>query len=179
MSKPEVISTETIYKGKIFDLFKVKIREGEAEYTREIVSHHGSAVIVPVFDDDTIALVKQYRHAARKYLMEIPAGTLEENESPEVGARREVEEEIGVKVGKIEKLAEFYVSPGFLTEKMHVFLATELQESEQNLDENEFLSIVKITFSQAFEMIRNGEIEDAKTICGVILAGAKLGFIYN
>lgn len=179
MSKPEVISTETIYKGKIFDVSKVKIREGEAEYTREIVSHHGSAVIVPVFADNIIALVKQYRHAAQKYLLEIPAGTLDENESPEIGARREVEEEIGVKAGNIEKLSEFYVSPGFLTEKMHVFLATELEASEQNLDEDEFLSIVKLTFPEAFEKIKNGEIEDVKTITGIILAGAKLGYYYK
>ena len=177
--KPEIISTETIYKGRVFDVSKVKIREGEAEYTREIVSHHGSAVIVPVFSDNTIALVKQYRHAAQKYLLEIPAGTLEANELPETGAKREVEEEIGVAAGKIEKLSEFYVSPGFLTEKMHVFLATDLQDSKQNLDEDEFLSIVKLTFKEAFKMIKNGEIEDAKTICGLILAGAKLGFIYK
>ncbi len=177
--KPEVISTETIYEGRIFDLQIAEISEGEAEYKREIVVHHGSAVIVPIFADNTITLVRQYRHAAQKYLLEIPAGTLEENESPEEGARREVEEEIGVIAGKIEKLTEFYVSPGFLTEKMHIFLATDLRESKQNLDADEFLSIEKFTFPQAFEMIKNGEIEDAKTMVGVIMAGAKLGFIYK
>lgn len=179
MAKPEVISTETVYEGRVFDVQKSTIRESDAEYKREIVFHHGSCVIVPVFADNTIALVKQYRHAAQKYLLEIPAGTLEENESPEVGARREVEEEIGVVAGKIEKLAAFYVSPGFLTEKMHVFLATDLKETAQNLDADEFLSIEKFSFAQLFEMIKNGEIEDAKTIAGVILAGAKLGFIFK
>jgi ADP-ribose pyrophosphatase len=177
--KPEIISTETIYEGRIFDLQIAEIREDGSEYKREIVAHHGSAVIVPVFPDNTIALVRQYRHAAQKYLLEIPAGTLEENENPETGARREVEEEIGVRAGKIEKLIEFYVSPGFLTEKMHVFLATDLQTSKQNLDEDEFLSIEKFSFPQIFEMIRNGEIEDAKTMVGIILAGAKQGFIYK
>lgn len=177
--KPKTISTETIYEGRIFDLQLADISEGESKYKREIVVHHGSAVIVPVFADNTIALVRQYRHAAGKYLLEIPAGTLEENENPESGARREVEEEIGVVAGKIEKLTEFYVSPGFLTEKMHVFLATDLRETKQNLDEDEFLSIEKFTFPQIFEMIRNGEIEDAKTMVGVIIAGAKLGFIYK
>jgi ADP-ribose pyrophosphatase len=177
--KPEIISTKTIYEGRVFDLQLAEIREGEAEYKREIVRHHGSAVIVPVFADDTIAFVKQYRHAAGKYLLEIPAGTLDEDESPEAGARREVEEEIGVIAGNIEKLAEFYVSPGFLTEKMHVFLATDLRESRQNLDEDEFLSIEKFTFPKAFEMLKNGGIEDAKTIIGIVLAGAKLGFVYK
>lgn len=179
MLNPEVISTETVYEGRVFDVRLAKIREGEAEYTREIVFHHGSCVIVPVFADNTVALVKQYRHAAKKYLLEIPAGTLKENESPVDGAKREVEEEIGVVARKIEKLAEFYVSPGFLTEKMYVFLATDFKESKQNLDEDEFLSIEKFSFPQTFEMIKSGEIEDAKTITGVILAGAKLGFIYK
>ncbi len=115
--KPKVISTETIYQGKIFDVKIAEIREGESEYKREIVEHNGSVVIVPVFADKTVALVKQYRHASGKYLLEIPAGTLEENENAETGARRELEEEIGVTAEKIEKLTGFYVSPGFLTEK--------------------------------------------------------------
>lgn len=177
--KPEIISTDTVYQGKVFDIELAQIREGASEYAREIVTHHGSCVIVPVFDDLRVALVKQYRHPAQKYLLEIPAGTLNENEAPETGAAREVEEEIGVRAGKIEKLTEFYVSPGFLSEKMHVFLATDLQETAQNLDEDEFLSIEKYSFSELFKMIRNGGIEDAKTMVGVILAGAKLGFIYK
>jgi len=177
--KPEIISTETIYEGRIFNLQLAEIQENDSTYKREIVRHHGSAVIVPVFADNTIALVRQYRHAAQKHLLEIPAGTLEENEAPETGARREVEEEIGVVAGKIEKLTEFYVSPGFLTEKMHVFLATDLRESKQNLDEDEFLSIEKYSFEKAFEMIRSGKIEDAKTMVGIIMAGAKLGFVYK
>ena len=177
--KPEVISTEPIYKGKIFDVSLADIREGETEYKREIVSHKGSAVIVPVFEDKTVALVKQYRHAAGKYLSEIPAGSLDENENPEEGARRELEEEIGVTAGNIEKLTEFYVSPGFLTEKMHVFLATDLTKTQQNLEEDELIEIEKITFEQAFEKIKNGEIEDAKTMVGLIMAGAKFGFIFK
>ncbi|MBA2494935.1 MAG: NUDIX hydrolase [Acidobacteria bacterium] len=176
MTKPEVISTKTIYEGKIFDVNIAEIREGETEYKREIVKHNGSVVIVPIFADKTVALVKQYRHAAGKYLLEIPAGTIEKNENPETGARRELEEEIGVTAENIEKLTEFYVSPGFLTEKMHVFLATNLTKTKQNLEEDELIEIEKITFEQAFEKIKNGEIEDAKTIVGLILAGVKFGF---
>jgi len=177
--KPEIISNKKVYKGKVFDVFLSKIREGEVEYERDIISHHGSAVIVPIFADQTIALVKQYRYAAGKYLLEIPAGSLDENESPETGAHRELEEEIGVVAGKIEKLAEFYVSPGFLAEKMFVYLATDLRETVQKLEEDELIEITKITFPKAFEMIRSGEIEDAKTIIGLILAGPKFGFIYE
>jgi ADP-ribose pyrophosphatase len=177
--KPEILSTETIYRGRVFDISVAEIRENEAVYKREIVNHHGSAVIIPVFADNTIALVKQYRHAAAEYLLEIPAGTLAVGEAPETGAARELEEEIGVTARKIEKLSEFYVSPGFLTEKMNLFLATELTETVQNLDEDEFLSIERLTFDEAFEKIRTGEIRDAKTIIGLILAGAKLGFPYK
>jgi ADP-ribose pyrophosphatase len=174
--QPKVISKKSIYKGKIFDISLDKIREGEIEYEREIVSHHGSAVIVPVFADNTVALVKQYRHAAEKYLWEIPAGSLAKGESPETGARRELEEEIGVTAENVEKLTEFYVSPGFLSEKMFLFLATDLTETAQNLEDDELLEIEKFTFKQAFEMIRSNGIEDAKTIVGLVLAGAKFGF---
>jgi 8-oxo-dGTP pyrophosphatase MutT (NUDIX family) len=177
--QPETVSTETVYKGKVFNVELAQIRDGENEYAREIVTHKGSCVIVPVFDDKTVALVRQYRHPAGKYLLEIPAGTLNANEPPEEGARREVEEEIGVRAGRIEKLVEFWVSPGFLSEKMHVFLATDFTESVQNLDEDEFLSIERFGFQQLFEMIKRNEIEDAKTIAGVILAGARFGFQYK
>jgi ADP-ribose pyrophosphatase len=146
------------------------------DYKREIVVHKGSAVVLPVFEDKTVALVRQYRHAAGKYLLEICAGTLNSGEDPELGAIRELEEEIGVRAAKIEKLTEFYVSPGFLTEKMHVYLATELTETEQNLEEDELLTIERHSFNDLFEMIRKGEIEDAKSIAGLILAAARLGF---
>lgn len=174
--KPEIISTESVYQGRVFDVSLSSIREGEVEYQREIISHNGSAVIVPVFADKTVALVRQYRHPAGKYLLEIPAGSLDKDENPELGAIRELEEEIGGQAARIEKLSEFYVSPGFLSEKMFVFMATELTGVGQKLEEDELLSIEKITFPKAFEMIRNGEIEDAKTMVGLILAGARFGF---
>lgn len=177
--KPEILSNETIYRGKVFDISIAEIRENETVYKREIVNHHGSAVIIPVFADNSVALVRQYRHAAQEYLLEIPAGTLSEDEAPEIGAARELEEEIGVTAKTIEKLCEFYVSPGFLTEKMNLFVATDLTETAQNLDDDEFLLIERISFNEAFEKIRNNEIRDAKTIIGLILAGAKLGFPYK
>jgi len=167
---PETISSETAYKGKVFDVRVDKIREGDVEYKREIVVHRGSAVILPVFEDGTVALVRQYRHAAGKYLLELAAGTLEEGEDPRTGAIRELEEEIGVTASKIEKLCEFYVSPGFLTERMHVFLATELTETKQKLEDDEILTIERHSLENLLEMIRNGEIEDAKTIVGITIA---------
>ncbi|HSU25823.1 MAG TPA: NUDIX hydrolase [Pyrinomonadaceae bacterium] len=174
--KPEVLSTETIYKGKVIDLVEDEIRQDDITYKREIVVHKGSAVIIPVFEDNSVALVRQYRHAAGEFLLEIPAGTLNKGEDPQIGAARELEEEIGVLAGKIEKLSEFYVSPGFLTEKMHLYLATGLTETKQRLEEDEILSVERYGFVQAAELIRRGEIRDAKTIIGITLAASHLGF---
>ena len=171
---PETISTENIYRGKVFDIRVDKIREGEVVYKREIVVHKGSAVVIPVFDDGTVALVRQYRHAAGNSLLELCAGTLNDGEDPKEGAIRELEEEIGVRAAKVEKLTEFYVSPGFLTEKMFVFLATDLTETQQNLEEDELLTIERYTFPALMGMIQRGEIEDAKTIVGVVLAATQV-----
>lgn len=171
--KPKTLSSETVYMGRIFDIRIDSICEADIEYTREIVVHKGSAVIVPVFDDRTVALVRQYRHAAGEYLLEIPAGTLDEGEDPMIGAVRELEEEIGVRAEKIEKLTEFYVSPGFLTEKMHVFLATGLTDVGQKLEADELLTVERHSFDELNTMIRNGEITDAKTMVGVMLAEEK------
>ncbi|MGH9947479.1 MAG: NUDIX hydrolase [Pyrinomonadaceae bacterium] len=170
---PKILASETIYKGKVFDIRVDEIREGDVEYKREIVVHRGSAVVVPVFDDGTVALVRQYRHAAGKYLLELCAGTLEDDEDPQTGAIRELEEEIGVRAKRIEKLTEFYISPGFLTEKMYVFLATELTEVGQKLESDEILTIERHSFDALLEMIENAEIEDAKTIIGVTFAQAR------
>jgi ADP-ribose pyrophosphatase len=174
LSFPEVIAKEEIYRGKVFDVTLETIREGERTYQREIVNHNGSAVIVPVFDDNTIALVKQYRHPARKYLYEVVAGTLNRNEDPIAGAARELEEELGHVAARIEKLCEFYISPGFLSEKMFVYLATGLRETEQQLEEDEVIEIIRVTFDEALQMIERGEIEDAKTITGILLTLRKL-----
>lgn len=172
---PKLLSDEIIYSGRVFDLTLARIREGDVEYRREIIRHRGSAVIVPVFDDLSVALVRQYRHAAGEDLLEIPAGALEEGESPLIGAKRELEEEIGVTARSWEKLTAFYVSPGFLDELMHVFLASDFTETAQRLDADEFLRVERYSFDSLLEMIRSGEIRDAKTICGVTLAASRFG----
>lgn len=172
---PKVIDSQTIFRGRVFDVSVDTVSEGEKTYAREVVHHPGSAVIVPVFDDGTIALVRQYRHPAVRYLLEAPAGTLRRGEVPEEGAKRELEEELGVVSGRLEKLSEFFVSPGFCEEKMWVYLATELTETKQQLDDDEILAVVRMPFSQALSMITTGEIEDAKTIIGVMLAAPRVG----
>jgi ADP-ribose diphosphatase len=151
------------------------VREGDQTYIREVVHHPGSAVILPAFDDGSIAMVRQYRHPAVKYLLELPAGTLNEKERPEEGAARELEEELGVVAGKMEKLSEFFVSPGFCEEKMWLYLATELTETRQRLEDDEMIEVVRLPIDRALQMITGGEIEDAKTIIGLMLAAPRLG----
>lgn len=172
---PQVIKSETIFSGRVIEVSIDTVREGNITYQREVVHHTGSAVIIPVFADGTIALVRQYRHPAVRYLLEAPAGTLRRAEAPEEGAQRELEEELGIVAGRLEKLSEFFVSPGFCEEKMWVYLATELTETKQRLEDDEVLDVVRIPFSRALNMITTGEIEDAKTIIGVMLAAPRVG----
>ncbi|HEY6188553.1 MAG TPA: NUDIX hydrolase [Pyrinomonadaceae bacterium] len=172
---PELLSSEEIFRGRIFDVTVDTVREHGQTYKREVVHHPGSAAIVAVFDDMTVALVRQYRHAVVRYLLEIPAGTLASPERPEEGAARELEEELGVVAAQLEKLSEFFVSPGFVEEKMWVYLATGLTETAQRLEEDEMLDIVRVPFTRALEMIEDGEIEDGKTIIGLMLAATRLG----
>ncbi|MCU1265316.1 MAG: ADP-ribose pyrophosphatase [Acidobacteria bacterium] len=174
-SAPKVLESKEVFHGSVFSVTKDRIREGDTTYDRDVVHHPGSAVIVPVFDDGTVALVRQYRHPAVRYLIEAPAGTLDNSERPEAGAARELEEELGLVAGKMVQLSEFFVSPGFCEEKMWVYLATELTETAQRLEDDELIEVVRLPFSRALEMISNGEIEDAKTIIGLMLAASHLG----
>ena len=172
---PEFIDSKKIFEGRVFDVTVDTVREHGQTYVRDVVHHPGSAVILPVFDDDTIALVKQYRHPAVKYLLELPAGTLNDRERPEAGAARELEEELGLVAGRMEKLCEFFISPGFLSEKMWLYLATDLRETQQRLEEDEAIEIVRLSIDRALQMITDNEIEDAKTIIGLLLAAPRLG----
>jgi ADP-ribose pyrophosphatase len=172
---PKIVSSQKVFAGRVFNVTVDTVREGELTYQREVVHHHGSAVILPVFDDGTVELVRQYRHPAVRYLLEAPAGTLAEGERPEDGAARELQEELGLVAGRLEKLSEFFVSPGFCEEKMWVFLATELTEGKQNPDEDEVLDVVRLPLAEALEMISSNEIQDAKTIIALMLAAPRVG----
>jgi ADP-ribose pyrophosphatase len=171
---PETLKSEVIYEGEVFDVRVDTIRENGRTHDRAIVAHPGSVVILPIFDDGTVALVRQYRHPAGKELLELAAGSLEKGEDPETGAIRELEEEIGVKADKLELLCSVYVSPGFLTEIMHIYLATGLTQVGQKLEGDENITLERYSFDQLREMIQRGEIEDAKTIVGIGLAANRL-----
>ncbi len=170
----EVQKTTDIYRGRIFDIFveKVVLPNGVVK-NREVVRHPGASAMVPLFDDGKIALIKQFRHAVGGFLWEIPAGTLEKEETPLNCAQRELTEEIGYEAAKLEKLTEILPAPGYTDERIHVFLATGLTPTQQNLDDDEVLEVQPTLFGDALEMIMTGEIQDAKTIVGLLLARQK------
>jgi ADP-ribose pyrophosphatase len=136
----------------------------------DIVEHIGSAVIVPVDDEGNLYFVRQYRHAARLDMLELPAGTLEEGEDPLVCAQREVREETGMASGNIREIGSFYLAPGYSTEFMRVYLATDLHRDPLEADEDEFLSVEKIPVAEAFKMAETGKLPDAKSLAALLLA---------
>src|SRR5262249_24554891 len=115
------------------------------------------------------ALVRQYRHPARRELLEIPAGRIEDGEAPDMCAAREVEQEIGFRAGNLDRLAEFYSTPGFCEEKLYIYLATDLIPSSRNLDHDELIEVVYLSFAEALKMAERGEIEDSKTIIALLM----------
>lgn len=161
-------------EGDLFEVQRSLIQENGTVYSRDVVVHPGSAVIVPYFDDGTVALVTQYRHPAKSDLLELPAGSIERGETALECAAREVREEVGFRAEHLSQITEFYVSPGFLSEKMTVFLATGLTEDPARPDSDEFLTVRRIALSEAIEMVSRGEFLDAKTMLGLMFAGMAL-----
>jgi ADP-ribose pyrophosphatase len=137
------------------------------EATREVVEHRGASVIIPLLEDKRVLLVRQYRYAIGKELLEIPAGTCDEGESPEDCAKRELQEETGFTCDDLEKVLECYVAPGYSTEKIHFFLAKRLRRTQQDPDEDERISVEPVSIPEALAKIRNGEICDGKSICAL------------
>jgi ADP-ribose pyrophosphatase len=159
--KPD--DARTVYDGKLFDVTV----ERWGEHEREIVEHPGAVAIVAIEDGGTVALVRQRREAARKELLELPAGTLEEGETPLESARRELEEETGLTGGSWRELAAFYTTPGFCRERMHLFAAEGVERGDARPEADEELELVHWHVDEI--AARLDEIEDAKTLAGLLL----------
>ncbi|HKX27789.1 MAG TPA: NUDIX hydrolase [Blastocatellia bacterium] len=171
---PRLIESQRIFSGAVFDVDRDRlVEDGGMEIVREIVRHPGGAGGLPWLDDGRVALVKQYRHPARRELLEIPAGRMEAGETPMECAAREIEQETGWRAGRMEKLTEFYSTPGFCEEKLYVYLARDLVPVPRQLDHDEFVDLVYLPFAEAIEMATRGEIEDSKTIVALFLAELK------
>lgn len=141
----------------------------------EVIHHPGAAAVAAVDDDDTVLLLRQFRHAVGGYIWELPAGKLEAGEAPEVCAARELVEETGMRSNDLELLGSTITTPGFCDERIYLFLARSLQPAEQKLDQDEVLTVSRVPWADALAMIRNGELQDAKSIAGLHLAAARLG----
>jgi ADP-ribose pyrophosphatase len=164
----KTLSSKRIYEGKILNLRidEVLLPNNNTSH-REIVEHNGAVAIVAVNSDNKILLVKQYRKAIDEIMIEIPAGKLEKEESPYECAKRELIEETGFRSNKMDKIFEIITSPGFCDEKIHLFIAKELQVDYMDCDDDEFIDVIEVSIDDAMDMIYKGIIKDSKTIIGL------------
>ncbi len=160
--------TKNIYHGKVITLNidTVTLPNG-LTVDLEMVRHPGAAAVVPLKEDGTVILIKQFRHAAGGFIYEIPAGKLHPGEDPKACAARELEEEIGYRTGSLELLSSIFTAPGFTDEVIHIFKATAMTKGRQHLDRDEVLEVVEMPLQEAMAMIRVGTIRDAKTMVGL------------
>lgn len=159
-----ILSEELIYKGVVFDVKKKKVKLPNGKIVdRDVIEPRKAVAVVAITDDDKVLLVKQYRAAVKKDLWEIPAGLIEEGEDPKESALRELEEETGYKAKNIEKLTEIHTSPGILSGTIIIYKATELEKSEQNLDEEEFVEVGEFGIDESKKVVSM----DAKSVIGI------------
>jgi ADP-ribose pyrophosphatase len=162
------MTTRHIYKGKVVTLnVDTVVLPNGVTVDLEVVRHPGAAAIVPLKEDGTVVLIRQFRHAAGGFIYEIPAGKLSPGEEPMACATRELEEEIGYRAISLELLSSIFTAPGFTDEVIHVYKATGLTKGRQQLDRDEVLEVVEMPLPEAIGMIRTGGIRDAKTIVGL------------
>jgi ADP-ribose pyrophosphatase len=171
----EFIQSETLLEGRAFKVRRDHLKTPDGRETRyEIIEHVGSVVMLPIDSRGNLLFVRQYRHAAGQDLLELPAGTRDDDESYEACAGRELREETGMAAGRLEKVGEFYLAPGYSTEFMVAFLATDLSASPLPTDEDEFLQLERVPVQQAMRMAEDGQVMDAKSLAALYVAGERL-----
>ena len=165
------LKSETVYEGKAFDVKREQILLPDDTTTWfDLVVHPGAVTLIPIDSQERILFVRQYRHAVGKELLELPAGTLEIGEDPGDCASREVREETGMSAGKLTKVGEFYLVPGYSTEYMYIYLASDLQADPLPGDDDEFITVETYPLDEVPDLIREGKIQDAKSIAALSLA---------
>ena len=164
----QIVNSTERYKGRVFSVRTDTIALDGREQSLDIVEHPGSFAIAAVSDHGELVLVRQYRHAAAEFLWEIPAGTAEPNEDCEAGARRELGEETGYSARSWERLCVAYPTPGYCTEAVHLYLATDLQAGPQHLDEDEAIDVRLVSLDEAWKMQASGLIVDMKTLLAML-----------
>jgi ADP-ribose pyrophosphatase len=168
-NRAKIVRSTTVFKGTVFDVRRDEIVEPDGlRATRDIITHSGSVVVMPVFPNGDVLLVRQFRYAAGEYLWELVAGSKEPNESARAGARRELLEETGYKARRIRLLVEVIPTPGFLTETMAIFSAEGLKPGPPRPEADEHIEARRFSQSEVLSMIRRGSVRDAKTIVGIL-----------
>jgi ADP-ribose pyrophosphatase len=166
----ELLKTETLLQGRAFKIRRDTLKTPDGRETKfDIVEHGGSVVIVPVDADGNILFVRQYRHAAGMDMLELPAGTRDGDEPFADCAAREIREETGMEAGKLIHVGSFYLAPGYSTEYMGVFFATDLKHNPLEADDDEFLSVEKLPVKDAFAMAERGDMPDAKSLAALLM----------
>jgi ADP-ribose pyrophosphatase len=170
VSQVRVLGRRRVYDGRVLSLDVDEVEEpGGVRAVREVVRHRGSVAALPVRDDGRVVLVRQYRYPVDQPVWELPAGRLDRGESAEDGARRELEEEVGLKAGRLEPLCIFYTTPGFCDEVMHLFRATALAPVPPRPEPDELIEVGTFTLEEARTMIRRGEVREGKTLVALLL----------
>ena len=172
-----VLGSRPIHSGRVFNLRaeEIEYRDGHRA-TLDLIGHPGAAVILPLFDNGDVALVRQYRHATGgEWLLEVPAGTLNPGESPEVCAVRECAEEAGWRPRRIVPLGYLWTTPGFTDERIWIYVGLDLEEANQELDEDEELSVERMPLTAALGLALRGGIDDGKSIAALTRAASYLG----
>ena len=165
----DVISSQYIYQGRAVNLRVDTITKANKETTtREIVEHADCVAIIPVDDRNNVLMVRQYREAVNKYLLEIPAGGIDPGEEPDGAVRRELQEEIGFNPDKINKIGGFYSAPGYCTEYLHLYIATDLKPSRLEAEDTAGIETVAVPTSKITTLLASGEICDAKSVAGLL-----------
>ncbi|MFI5338709.1 MAG: NUDIX hydrolase [Candidatus Methylomirabilales bacterium] len=160
--------TRHIFRGRVVNLrLETVTLPNGATVEMELIHHPGAAAIVPMKDDGTVMLIRQYRHAVGGFILEIPAGKLDPGEDPRDCAARELEEEIGFRAALLEPVITFFTTPGFTDEVIHIFKATGLTPGIQKLDRDEVLDVIELPLERAIAQIGDGTIRDGKTIVGL------------
>jgi ADP-ribose pyrophosphatase len=172
----KLLKSETLLEGRAFNIRRDSLQMPDGRQTKyEIVEHSGSVVLIPIDADGNLHFVLQYRQAAGQDVLELPAGTRNGDEPFEACAARELREEIGMAAGSLEQLAEFFLAPGYSTERMAVFLATDLHPDPLPRDADEFLQVEKLSMQEAMRRAQNGLMPDAKSLAALFLAREHLG----
>ncbi len=171
----KILKSERVFAGRIFAVEQHLVALPDGRQAQVDLVQHGDAItILPVDHDGSIWFIRQYRHPTRRWLLELPAGHLEDAESPEIAANRELREEIGMSAQNITRLGGFFLAPGYSTEYLHVYLATGLSPDPLEPDEDEMIEIVKISITKAYKLAEDGAIEDAKSLAALLLARQQL-----